>query len=81
MGYIKPFEESTLKNIYIDKNVDSSWGDFKLSQYTYEAAKLLNSPITNFDPGLIAEKLGINLPELPKGFKYSVYAWAKNPYA
>ena len=77
-GFIKPFEKSSFRNRYEDQ-LKASWGDVDFSYYNEEAAKMLNSPITNFDPEINAKKLGIKLPTLPEGFTYTLYSWAEEP--
>ncbi len=77
-GYIKPLEASTFLNKF-EHNSFKSWGNLNLEKYNKESLKLLNSPIDDFNPLKVAESLKIKLPELPKGFYYTVYSWAESP--
>ena len=77
-GWIKPLEESTYQNYY-SSFPDQSWEELSLRKYDEESLNLLNSPIVEFNPYIIAESLNINLPDLPKGLSYSTYAYASMP--
>ena len=77
-GMIKPLEESSYQNYY-SSFPNQSWRDLSLKKYNEESLNLLNSPIVEFDPYIIANSLNINLPELPKGLSYSTYAFASWP--
>ncbi len=74
-GYIKPFEESTYKNEFVNIK-GQNWDNINLRNYYDEVSNLLKSPITDFEPENIESKLKFKLPELTNGLKYTTYAWA-----
>ena len=77
-GWIKPMEKSTFNNIF--NNYESqNWEGIDLSKFENESSAILNSPIENFDPYAVANSINLNLPILPKGLDYTVYAWAESP--
>ena len=77
-GWIKPLEKTTYLNSF-SRIPNQKWGEFDLIKYNQESLNILNSPILDFDPNLVAKSLNIKLPELPKGLYYTVYAWANSP--
>lgn len=77
-GWIKPLEKTTYQNSFSEMPTQK-WGGLDLTKYNQESLKILNSPILNFDPYEVAKSLNIDLPELPKGLYYTVYAWANSP--
>ena len=77
-GWIKPFENSTYKNIF-DSNINQSWGELSLEKYNNEVLNLLKSPINEFNPDIISKKLNYDLPKLSNGLSYTTYAWANKP--
>ena len=74
-GWIKPLENSTYLNIFKSYPLQN-WNGISLGDYQKEALEILKSPIENFDPYYLARELNIQLPTLPKGLYYTVYAWA-----
>lgn len=77
-GWIKPLEESTYQNYY-SSFPDQSWGELRLRNYEKQSLNLLNSPILDFDPYLVANSLKMDLPALPEGLSYSTYSYASEP--
>lgn len=77
-GWIKPFEESTYQNYY-SSFPEQSWGNFRLKKFEKQSLNLLNSPILEFDPYLVAKSLKMDLPDLPEGLSYSTYSYASEP--
>ena len=77
-GYIKPFEASTFINVFKDFE-DQNWGKIRFDKYNQEILDLLNSPTEDFEPESIAKKVNSELPNLPRGLKYTAYAWAPSP--
>ena len=77
-GLIKPFEKNLYTNSFKSMN-DQSWGELSLKDYDLKSLNLLNSPIFDFDPEILAKKLNSDLPDLPDKFYYSTYAMADEP--
>lgn len=77
-GWIKPLERTTYSNTY-NSLIYQGWGSLDLTSYDEACLNLLNSPISDFNPQTVAEKLGYKLPALPEGLYYTTYAWAAAP--
>lgn len=78
-GWIKPFDSDTYKNVFPSYDKEQTWGKMNLSKYNEISLNLVKSPINDFSPEVIANKLDIELPTLPNGLFYTTYAWAPSP--